>query len=341
MIGIDPSVLAKAMPMMLLLEADGRVSHAGATLARIAPMGADDGIADVLRFVSPNFPADMDALRDRTDRRLKVELLRETRIGADERATRLRCMAFPLAEGRILLNLSFSADPGEALRRHRLTAQDFSEVDPTVDLLFLKEAHDVVLTEFERLSDRLEQARRTAEEEAATDKLTGLRNRRAMDVYLARLADSRKQPFGLMHLDLDFFKSINDSLGHAAGDHVLEEVARILRAEVRRGDMVARTGGDEFMLVFADCTEVEIMRRIAARIIGRLEKPIDWQGHACRISGSIGITMSNFYDKLDTRRLVSDADRALYESKRCGRARHTVAVPTIAGRRVSDAPRPV
>ncbi|WP_299816041.1 GGDEF domain-containing protein [uncultured Jannaschia sp.] len=326
--------------MMLLLEPDGRVSHSGATLARIAPLRQKDRIADVLRFVSPAFSADMDALRARAGGRLKVELLRETQVGPGERPTRLRCMAIPLVNGGVLLILSFSAEPGEALRRHRLTAQDFSETDPTVDLLFLKEAHNVVLTEFQRLSDRLETARQAAEEEAVTDKLTGLSNRRAMDIHLARLAERQEQSFGLMHLDLDFFKSINDTMGHAAGDHVLQHVARILRAQVRRDDMVARTGGDEFMLVFADCEEVEIMRRIATRIIGRLETPIDWQGHTCRISGSIGITMSNFYDEIETTRLVSDADRALYESKRSGRSRLSIADPDFAGRRASDVPPP-
>ena len=339
MIRIDPTVLVSALPMVLVIQADGRVSHAGATLARIAPFSEGDGIADVLRFVQPQFEADMMGLRDRMGRRLKVELVQETRIGAGERPTRLRCMAIPLADGGALLNLSFSAEPGEALRRHRLTAQDFSEIDPMVDLLFLKEAHNVVLKEFQRLSDRLELARKAAEEDAVTDKLTGLRNRRAMDGYLARLAETQEQPFGFMHLDLDFFKSINDTLGHAAGDHVLEEVARILRTEVRRNDMVARTGGDEFMLVFTDCSDVEIMRSIASRIIARLEKPIDWQGHTCRISGSIGITMSNFYDNLDTTRLVSDADRALYHSKRHGRACLSVAAPNVSGRRAEDAVR--
>ncbi len=81
------------------------------------------------------------------------------------------------------------------------------------------------------------------------------------------------------------------------------------------------------MLVFADSSDVPLMEKIAERIIARLEQPIDWEGSPCRISGSIGITMSSFYELLDAERLVADADEALYAAKRSGRARHSVAVP--------------
>lgn len=322
---LDPAVLDTLAPMMLVFDPKGRVSRVGPVFERMAPGALDRPIRDVLRFITPHLPPTAPDLLGRTGRTLRVELLHEADVAPGELRVQLRGAVVPLGGGWGLIKLSLGADPSVALRRHRLTAKDFAEADPMFDYLFLVEVHGLLHSEFERLGERLDQARSLAEEAAVTDKLTGLHNRRALDAHLARLTRAAQRPFGLMHLDLDYFKSVNDTLGHAAGDWVLREVAGILRDEVRSDDMVARTGGDEFMLVFEDCTDVDLLRRIADRIIARLERPIDWEGHACLISGSIGITMSKFYARLDADQLVSDVDTALYASKRAGRARASVA----------------
>lgn len=324
---VDLRILDEVLPFAIVIEPCGRVSHVGPTFEKIAPDATGRNLAEVMRFVQPATNADLPTLLAHVGRRMRVELLAEAGRRDDDAPLPMRCTVVPLDDRRGLAILSLGADPGLALRRHRLTAQDFSETDPTVDMLFLLEAYAVVLQEFERMSERLDIARAAAEQEAATDKLTGLMNRRAMDILLHRLTRQKGAEFGLMHLDLDYFKSVNDTLGHAAGDRVLERVGVILREEVRRGDVVARVGGDEFMLVFADSSDVPLMEKIAERIIARLEQPIDWEGSPCRISGSIGITMSSFYELLDAERLVADADEALYAAKRSGRARHSVAVP--------------
>ncbi|SFJ57099.1 diguanylate cyclase domain-containing protein [Jannaschia pohangensis] len=325
-ISLDLAVLDGVVPMALIFDQNGIVEHMGPTLAKMASNRPGAHLSEILDFRQPRIHPTFEAIMPWMGRRLKVAV-RAPAGSEDRRPTPLRCVAVPLADGRCVLAMSLGADPTPQLRRHNLSANDFSDVDPTVDLLFLLEAHRIVLEQFGHLSDRLEQARLAAEEEAATDKLTGLRNRRAMDLHLERLTRQRKPNFGLMHLDLDYFKAVNDTLGHAAGDRVLEQVAVILRQEVRRGDMVARVGGDEFILVFDDCSDLDFLKGIAARIIDRLEQPIDWQGHECRVSGSIGITMSSFYDTLDPDQLIADADKALYSSKRAGRARHAVATP--------------
>lgn len=324
---IASEVIRHALPMMAILGPDGRIVDAGRTLAKLSPDIVGRPIGRVIRLLQPAVPASFEGLMRRIGQRLRVELVEEAGDADWTEPTVLRGAAMPLQDGRCLLNLTFGADPTLALRRHRLTAQDFFETDPVVDFLFLQEAHAIVLAEFERLSDRLETARLAAEEEAVTDKLTGLRNRRAMDLLLESLKHREGAEFGLMNLDLDFFKTVNDTLGHAAGDRVLEEVGVILRDVVRRGDMVARVGGDEFMLVFADTSDVERLKAIAGRIIEQLERPIEWQGRACRISGSIGITMSRFYEPIDPARMIADADDALYACKRAGRARYKVADP--------------
>ena len=326
-ISFDAAALDAAIPMALVFDADGTVIHVGPTFEKICPGQTGRNLFGVIRLIHPDLGDDLLSLRQRVNRKLRLDLRAEAGCEDGEEPTVLRGAITALANGKCLLHLSFGADPVGALTRHRLTARDFVETDPMVDLLYLIEAHSMVLSEFQKLGDRLDDALVAAEEAAATDKLTGLHNRRAMDAHLGMLAVRDGPAFGLMHLDLDYFKAVNDTLGHAAGDRVLEVVATILREEVRQSDMVARVGGDEFMLIFDDCTDVELLRFIANRIIHRLEEPIDWNGMPCRVSASIGITMSHYYDKIDTDRLVSDADEALYQSKREGRARHSTALP--------------
>lgn len=327
-------VVRRALPMMAILDSRGRIVDAGRTLAKLSPDIVGQGIEDVIRIVQPTLPATYCQVMQRAGRKLGVELLQEVGDTAGEDPTTLRCVPLPLLDGRCLLNLTFGADPTRVLRRHRLTAQDFFETDPIVDFLFLQEAHAIVLAEFERLGERLDAARAAAEEDAVTDRLTGLRNRRAMDILIERLGRQEDARFGLMQLDLDYFKSVNDTFGHAAGDRVLEVVAEILRDVTRRGDMVARVGGDEFMLVFAETCDIERLESIAARIIEELERPIEWEGRTCRISGSIGIAVSTRYDPVDPHRMIAAADNALYDCKREGRARYKLAEPEVEQREV-------
>lgn len=225
-----------------------------------------------------------------------------------------------------LLNLSLGVNVVEAVQIYNLSSADFAPADPTVDMLYLIEAKSIALEESKRLNARLEGARVTAEEQAYTDTLTGLQNRRSMDSLLHQLESSR-QPFGLMHLDLDHFKQVNDTFGHGAGDQVLKHVAGVLQDETRSGDLVARVGGDEFVLIFRGCVDLTVLEGIANRIIASLEKPISYEGNQCRISASIGTTLSSFYAVPDADRMLNDADRALYTSKDQGRACHTVFDP--------------
>jgi diguanylate cyclase (GGDEF)-like protein len=127
-------------------------------------------------------------------------------------------------------------------------------------------------------------------------------------------------PFGLLHMDLDYFKAVNDTLGHAAGDQVLEHVGRILQEHVRAEDCAARIGGDEFIVVVADRTEAKVLQMIAERIIARVSEPLEFQGTECRVSASVGIVRSVDMEKPDPARLLAAADRALYAAKHAGRS---------------------
>ena len=329
-LSFSPEVLDQIMPLHLVIDRDGRILRNGPTFERLARPAVGCLLPDVLRLLQPKLEGGVAEMLAHAGRRLTVQLRHELGISGREQRTRMRAVAYDIGQGQALMNLFFGADVAKGVLRHRLSARDFATFDPTVEMLFLMEAQAAVMDEFQSLRDRLVEARRAAEEQAITDKLTGLHNRRAMDRHLGELVE-KGATFGLMHLDLDYFKSVNDTFGHAAGDHVLSIVGHVLRSEVRRGDMVARVGGDEFMLVFDDCADVELMRRIAERIITQLEEPIAWEGNLCRISASIGITMSSFYALVEADRLMSDADTALYASKHAGRSRYSIARPYQTG----------
>jgi diguanylate cyclase (GGDEF)-like protein len=138
-------------------------------------------------------------------------------------------------------------------------------------------------------------------------------------MFLERMC-SAKAPFGLLHLDLDFFKAVNDTLGHAAGDFVLESVGRILREQIRAEDCAARIGGDEFVVVLPGRIDPNTLEAIANRIIGRLSQPMEFEGKPCRISASVGIVRSVDFTTPDAAQVLAAADRALYAAKHAGRA---------------------
>jgi diguanylate cyclase (GGDEF)-like protein len=164
-------------------------------------------------------------------------------------------------------------------------------------------------------------AEAAAQEGALRDELTHLPNRVAFREELsrsfARLA-RRNERFALMCFDLDGFKAVNDSLGHDAGDLVLVEAAKRLKASTRENDMVARLGGDEFALIAADLSGVEDAMTIANRILTNFRAPFEIQGRGVPISASIGVAIAPG-DGVDPESLMRNADSAMYATKQAGR----------------------
>ncbi|HXV86900.1 MAG TPA: EAL domain-containing protein, partial [Gemmatimonadales bacterium] len=178
--------------------------------------------------------------------------------------------------------------------------------------------------------------RKVAEErllhEAIHDPLTGLPNRALfMDLLARSVARSRRRRdylFGVLFLDLDRFKVINDSLGHILGDQLLVGIAGRLLECVRPGDTVARLGGDEFTVLLDDISDESDATRVAERIHGELAVPFTLDGHEVFSSASIGIALSaTGYDVPD--HILRDADTAMYRAKAAGRARHEVFDPRM------------
>lgn len=153
------------------------------------------------------------------------------------------------------------------------------------------------------------------------DPLTGLPNRRLLDDRLqVALAHARRSAgqVAVMFVDLDHFKSINDSFGHEVGDQLLTEIAKRLRDGLREDDTVARIGGDEFLIVTGDLDEPDSAVQTTARLIDALRHPVHIDGQALIVTTSIGISIYPD-DGEDTATLIKNADLAMYRAKKAGR----------------------
>ncbi|WP_462382700.1 bifunctional diguanylate cyclase/phosphodiesterase [Pseudomonas sp. Marseille-QA0892] len=163
------------------------------------------------------------------------------------------------------------------------------------------------------------------------DALTGLANRHQLGRYLShRLSDgvSADQPIYLLVIDLDRFKPVNDTLGHAAGDFVLREVAKLLKSCVRDTDMVARLGGDEFVVVINGCVSADQATMLCDRILDRINQPLQFGGQDINVGASIGIAAAP-HDGTVPDDLLRFADIALYEAKAAGRNTRRFYEPTM------------
>jgi diguanylate cyclase (GGDEF)-like protein len=156
------------------------------------------------------------------------------------------------------------------------------------------------------------------------DLLTGLPNRTlSMDRLQHALEYGKLNEHyrsALLYLDLDHFKSINEVLGHAIGDQLLEAVAERLRGQVRKGDMVARLGGDEFLIILEGIQSLEVVKTFAGRVLDAIKTPFEVGEHQLAITGSIGIVAGiSHYDCPED--IVRDADIAMYQAKAEGKGR--------------------
>lgn len=164
------------------------------------------------------------------------------------------------------------------------------------------------------------------------DALTGLPNRMLFNDRLAQaLAHARRRggrSVAIMFLDLDRFKTINDTLGHGAGDELLSATARRLSDSLREEDTVARLGGDEFLLLVSGIDTVEDVARVASKILDAFQTPFDIAGHELHVTASIGISLFPM-DASDGETLIRNADTALYRAKEQGRNRYQLYAPAM------------
>ena len=183
------------------------------------------------------------------------------------------------------------------------------------------------VTEFKRVQAELRHLTRV-------DALTGLPNRRAFEQRLDEaLSRARRdgRPMALLFLDIDKFKGINDSLGHAAGDGVLCAVGARLQSMIRTTDLAARLAGDEFVVILEGLWHPDEATAVAAKIVEEIRRPMPVDGLTLQVTTSLGVACSDGTHP-DGPRLLADADRALYDAKANGRdgfALAAVEAPTV------------
>lgn len=220
----------------------------------------------------------------------------------------------------------------EALHEFTRTHEEY-ELDEIITAFLVLPLILFVFT-IRRLGDLKKEVgrRRSAEQKmrqlSRTDPLTGLPNRRHFFEEIANRLERAKadgKSFALLHVDLDRFKQINDTLGHAAGDYVVRYAAELLKQTVAPGDLLARVGGDEFLIISDFETETDF-RETADRLIYVLDHTTLYNGMECAIGASIGIAVLDAADAAETGTtdLLMNADIALYRAKDQGRNRYEV-----------------
>lgn len=222
-------------------------------------------------------------------------------------------------------------------RLHELCGRPFGTQDePGADM------YPAILEAFERLV--LDAARADARAEAAEsrfdslvlssrrDELTGLPGRALMRERMHSVivsARRRELSFAVLFLDIDRFKEVNDTLGHAAGDEVLKEVGRRLSCAARETDTVSRHGGDEFVVMLCELSPRASVGVLARKMLQVLQVPIDVGGRDVRITASVGISLFPD-DAPDGETLIALADAAMYTAKQAGGDRHVFQGDTQA-----------
>ncbi len=249
---------------------------------------------------------------------------------------RLACLAAAMITGPIVVTFGPQGDGGLIVVAAGSAALSL--------LVLMRLAGLVGLLERDVAARRVLEARLTYQ--AYHDPLTGLANRRRFvdDTTTALAGRSAPGSLAVLFLDVDDFKTVNDELGHAAGDELLAAVADRIRSSLRETDLAARLGGDEFGVLLTDVSSEEYAVAAATRLLATLDRPIDVAGLPITVGVSTGVALdTSGTSSVDD--LLGQADIAMYRAKAQGKRRHHVFSPAdlldteaAAGRQPADDP---
>ena len=183
---------------------------------------------------------------------------------------------------------------------------------------------------FSNISHLIQQQKKL-ERMANHDALTGLPNRMLLADRMALSIAHAERTHGFLavcYLDLDGFKPVNDRLGHAAGDHLLKEIARRLSQAMRGNDTVARLGGDEFVILFGDLKKPEECTEMLDRLLLEIARPVAIMSDVAIVTASMGVTIFP-EDDCDSDSLLRHADQAMYQAKQLGKSRYCLYDPVV------------
>ena len=245
-----------------------------------------------------------------------VPIVMVTAVGVLEsamKAVRMGAYDYVIKAGDYLFSLPVVIEKNLALHRIKQENEDLrSRLERTLDQLQFKNM-------------QLEEAVMKLENMAATDPLTGLSNRRAFARALDRYFAAALRDGGdiaCVMIDLDGFKPLNDVLGHQSGDQILQQTARVLQQFVRKSDLAGRFGGDEFVLLLPNTSEVvavQVAKRIQKTFMEEIAKEVNEKNAYVHLSMSMGVATKNLAGVMSSQRLVGCADQALYAAKRAGK----------------------
>ena len=220
--------------------------------------------------------------------------------------------------------LAATGEPTHKVRALQAGAKDFVSKPFDWDEVLVR-VHNML--EVKLLLDEAREHARQLESMALQDPLTGLANRRLLPerVWMA-IAHARRNHshMAVVYLDLDGFKEVNDTLGHAAGDELLKTVATRLLGAVREEDTVARLGGDEFMIALWQVAGIADAAKVAAKLIDAVAQPYQIDGSAVRVTTSAGASVYPLHGD-DVDGLMKSADVALYRAKQAGKNTYLIA----------------
>ena len=328
MFSVSEKALDQIVPFSLVVRTDGTILHAGSTLRKILGLSAEavpPGFFELFRITSPRM------LRDKTDltracgKRIALEAASSFR--PEPLALRASIAAMTPEQDLFLILTSLGAELHRLADELCLTNQDFPHADCSIDILYLLKTQTELLRDTQALAERLKAAKELAELQAETDILTGLANRRALGQFTENVLSQAPCADGackgeafLLHIDLDRFKQVNDTFGHAAGDAILKRVASDLRSVAGSTDIAARIGGDEFVLILTEQPDLQSVEALATQLITTISAPLEFHGQSLEVGASVGITRLRTQTDRTFGDFLLEADLALYDAKTSGRA---------------------
>jgi len=330
---LRPPLFAAAFPFHIVIDRDLRIRHAGPSLCRLFPGIPQNARLDSLFKITT--PKTAYTFADIAARSRTMFLLRSV---AGPAVTLRGQMLHDDQEQMLFFVGSPWVTETAALAALGLTLNDFAASDAVVDYLLLLQNQAASLETAKELSARLQESTEELRHQAFHDGLTGLPNRRLFaDRVQAALAAEHGfacEQFSVLMLDLDGFKTVNDSYGHSAGDELLCIVANRLRHVVRPEDTVARLGGDEFAIFVKPGNDDQLNRRVIIdvtdRALAALRQPVNLTMPAdvtIQISASIGIAASD--GAATANEILRNADLAMYGAKSAGKDRYQLFEPTM------------
>jgi diguanylate cyclase (GGDEF)-like protein len=212
--------------------------------------------------------------------------------------------------------------------------RDDNNNDKLIFCCFSAKSKDELLNSLNQSKKQLEESNTQLKKLSKTDELTGCFNRREMELRLSitrQQMSRRKVSFAVLMLDLDDFKEVNDTYGHIEGDNVLREFAKILMGNARVDDVIARFGGEEFVIILPEVDADSAM--IAAKRIHKNMRYIN--SKVKKITVSIGVCVASYDNPLSDYEIIDIADKALYASKNSGKNKTTLL---LAPSQISDQP---